>query len=81
VIEGEGANVTVFIPKQVVSYTWVVVPTQIEDKYIFILEATFETYVPIPGTKIVSIEIFFSLSIFVIYLNSDYCGTFPCQYR
>jgi hypothetical protein len=27
VVEGEGINATVFIPRQVVSYTWSVVPT------------------------------------------------------
>jgi 5-methylthioribose kinase len=49
IIEDIGTNITVFIPKQVVSYSWVVVPTEIEDKYVFVLEATFETNVPIPG--------------------------------
>jgi hypothetical protein len=66
VLVESNTNVTVFIPRQVVSYTWVVVPTgtvtlyifnenltilslEIEDKYIFVLEATFETRVPIPG--------------------------------
>jgi hypothetical protein len=29
----------------------VVVPTEIEDKYVFALQATFQTQVPIPGMK------------------------------
>jgi hypothetical protein len=49
IVEGYGTNATVFIPRQTVSYTWVVVPTEIQDKYVFTLEATFETNVPIPG--------------------------------
>jgi hypothetical protein len=78
VVEDQGTNVTVFIPRQVVSYTWVVVPTEIEDKYVFVLEATFETNVPIPGmifTWIIIILILLSI------LSSDHCGTFSHQYR
>ena len=41
-----------FLPRQLVTYTWSVVPTQIEDHYEFILETTFETHVPVPVVTI-----------------------------
>ena len=68
IVEGEGSNITVFIPKQVVSYTWVVVPTTVEDKYIFVLEATFETNVPIPGNdKVIEMK-------YKVEYSSYHCG-------
>lgn len=47
-LESSNTNRTVFLPRQVVSYVWTVTPTQIQDKYIFTLEAQFSTNVPIP---------------------------------
>lgn len=41
-------EVTAFLPRQAVTYTWVVAPTDIPDKYDFKLESTFETDVPMP---------------------------------
>ncbi len=41
-------NATVFISKHFVTYTWIVIPTDIPDHYTFEVEAVFETYVPIP---------------------------------
>ena len=44
--------IQVFLPRSVVSYTWTVVPTPIREQYDFELEATFETYVPMPVVTI-----------------------------
>ena len=38
----------VFLPRQVVTYNWTVVPTEVQDSYKIVLEATFETEVPMP---------------------------------
>ena len=45
----------------VVSYTWSVTPTPVQDKYVFTLEATFETYVPMP---VVTVEVLGSVFFF-----------------
>ena len=37
-----------FVTRQTVSYNWTVVPTAIQDNYQVVLQATFETEVPIP---------------------------------
>lgn len=39
---------TIFLDRQLVSYTWNVVPVDIEDRYKITLESTFETEVPLP---------------------------------
>ena len=39
---------TAFLPLQLVSYTWTVVPTQVADSYDFTLTTTFQTQVPWP---------------------------------
>ncbi|MGC8862174.1 MAG: putative Ig domain-containing protein [Armatimonadota bacterium] len=41
-------SVLAFLPRQLVTYIWKVVPTQIEDRYKIIVEAVFETNVPVP---------------------------------
>ena len=41
-------EITAFLPRQLVTYTWKVVPVQTDDKYAVTLEATFETHVPAP---------------------------------
>ncbi len=41
-------SVTAFLPRQLVNYTWTVVPTQVEDQYNISIQATFETHVPAP---------------------------------
>lgn len=38
----------VFLHRQAVTYTWTVVPTEVEDHYTIVLESTFETEVPMP---------------------------------
>jgi len=38
----------VFLSNQLVTYTWVVVPTEIQDQYTVQLQTTFATYVPAP---------------------------------
>ena len=37
-----------FLPREMVSYRWQVTPTTVPDRYEFVLQTTFETYVPIP---------------------------------
>jgi hypothetical protein len=41
-----------FLPRQLVTYQWSVVPTEIEDKYKIVLESVFETEVPVPNVVI-----------------------------
>lgn len=38
----------VFLHRQAVTYSWTVVPTEIQDHYTMVLESTFETDVPMP---------------------------------
>ena len=45
---GQIREITAFLPRQLVTYSWRVVPVQTEDKYIVTLEAVFETHVPAP---------------------------------
>ena len=48
VTPGGEIEADVFLHRQVVSYNWTVVPTEIEDHYRITLETTFETEVPMP---------------------------------
>jgi hypothetical protein len=41
-------EVSVFLARELISYTWIVTPTEIEDHYIFVLDVTFVTNVPAP---------------------------------
>ncbi|MCE5324772.1 right-handed parallel beta-helix repeat-containing protein [bacterium] len=45
-------EVTAFMPRELVTYVWKVVPTLIEDKYEITVEAIFETNVPAPVVTI-----------------------------
>lgn len=56
--------ITAFLSRQLVTYTWIVTPTTIEDEYLFTLDAgikiyinflmiVFETYVPFPLLTVV----------------------------
>ena len=45
-------NVNAFLPVDLVSYTWVVTPTEIPDNYDFTLTTTFQTQVPWPVVTI-----------------------------
>ena len=45
-------NVNAFLPVDLVSYTWVVTPTEIPDDYDFTLITTFQTQVPWPVVTI-----------------------------
>ena len=45
-------NVTAFLPVNLVSYSWVVTPTEIPDDYEFTLTTTFQTQVPWPVVTI-----------------------------
>ena len=46
-----------FLPRQLVTYQWTVVPTEIQDKYKIVLESVFETDVPVPNVIIVEPKI------------------------
>jgi hypothetical protein len=48
VSSGQLKEVRAFLPRQLVTYTWTVVPIEIEDRYDVHLEAVFETHVPAP---------------------------------
>jgi uncharacterized membrane protein/protocatechuate 3,4-dioxygenase beta subunit len=48
VTAGQVKELNVFLPRQLVTYTWKVVPVQTEDRYVVTLEAVFETHVPAP---------------------------------
>ncbi len=45
---GQVKDVLAFLPRQVVTYSWTVVPILYEDEYRIIVEAVFETNVPAP---------------------------------
>ncbi len=45
---GTPNNIQAFLSRETVSYTWTVVPIQIEDRYKVTIDTTFETVVPIP---------------------------------
>lgn len=45
---GTTTEQTVFLDRQLVSYSWNVVPVDIQDRYKITLESTFETEVPVP---------------------------------
>ncbi|HLP84232.1 MAG TPA: CARDB domain-containing protein [Phycisphaerales bacterium] len=52
----ETAQVDAFLPFQAVTYAWTVDPIQIEDRYRFVLEATFVTNVYVPTLDIKVID-------------------------
>jgi hypothetical protein len=41
-------EVSVFLAREFISYTWIVTPTEIPDRYIFVLDVKFVTNVPAP---------------------------------
>ena len=45
---GVTGTITAFMPRELVKYTWTVVPTEIKDVYTVTLDTTFETNVPAP---------------------------------
>ncbi len=45
---GVTTNISAFLSRNLITYTWVVTPTTIPDVYTFVLEAVFETTVPLP---------------------------------
>jgi hypothetical protein len=45
---GQLKEIQAFLPRQLVTYTWNVVPVELEDRYEVTLETTFETHVPAP---------------------------------
>src|SRR5205814_1358725 len=48
IVAGMEKSYRAFLPMQLVSYNWSVIPVDTPDKYIFTLQATFETNVPAP---------------------------------
>ena len=49
---GDNDQLDVFLPSDVVRYSWVVVSTTVQDRYFITLEATLETEVPVPVVTI-----------------------------
>ena len=45
-------DVTAFLSRQTVRYSWTVVPTQVQDRYRIVVETTFEANVPAPVVTI-----------------------------
>ncbi|HZR18708.1 MAG TPA: CARDB domain-containing protein [Verrucomicrobiae bacterium] len=52
VAAGNTTNVTAFLPRQTVTYSFTVTPTTVPDQYTFQIDSTFETQVPIPVVTI-----------------------------
>jgi subtilase family serine protease len=52
VAAGATTNMTAFLTRQTVHYNFTVVPTAVQDSYIFTVDSTFETQVPIPVVTI-----------------------------
>ena len=48
IVAGETKAISVFLPRQFVTYTWTVIPVDSPDRYLITLDATFETNVPAP---------------------------------
>jgi hypothetical protein len=48
VIPGQTNEVTAFVPRELVKYTWTVEPTEVEDRTRIAVETTFEANVPAP---------------------------------
>ena len=48
IVAGETRSISAFLPRQLVTYTWSVIPVDTADKYQVTLDATFETNVPAP---------------------------------
>ncbi len=71
---GRTKEVTAFLPRELVKYTWKVEPTVIEDRYDVTLEATFETHVPAP---VMTLE---PLNLKLAELNYDATGKAVVDY-
>jgi hypothetical protein len=52
VVAGAVTDQEAFLPRQLVTYQWSVVPTEIQDEYKIVLESVFETEVPVPNVII-----------------------------
>ena len=57
VLKVENPQITVFIERQTVRYTWSVTPVSYQDSYVLNIEADFETHVPIPVVTIIPTKI------------------------
>ena len=65
---GDTTEIPAFLPRDLVKINWTVQPTTIEDRYVFTVDATFETNVPVP---VITIE--------PIVVNLDEIGDGPVQ--
>ena len=52
VVAGVTTDLQVFMPRQLVTYQWSVVPTEIPDNYKVVLQSVFETEVPVPNVVV-----------------------------
>jgi hypothetical protein len=49
---GNNSSVEAFMARQLITYQWTVVPTEIQDSYKVVLETVFETEVPVPNVVV-----------------------------
>ena len=57
IASGDTPIITVFIQRQTVTYTWSVSPVTYQDTYVLVVEADFETNVPIPVVTVTPTEV------------------------
>ena len=57
ITSADNPEVTVFIQRQTVTYTWSVTPVTYQDTYVLVVEADFETHVPIPVVTVTPTEV------------------------
>ena len=57
ITSGDNAVISVFIQRQTVTYTWSVTPVTYQDTYVLVVEADFETDVPIPVVTVTPTEV------------------------
>ena len=57
ITSGDTPVITVFIQRQTVIYTWSVTPVTYQDTYVLVVEADFETNIPIPVVTVTPTEV------------------------
>ncbi len=57
VVPGVTNALEAFMPRQLVSYQWTVVPTEIPDEYQIVLQSVFQTEVPVPNVVVAEPEV------------------------
>ena len=57
ITSGDNPDITVFVQRRTVTYTWSVTPVTYQDTYVLVIEADFETNVPIPVVTVTPTEV------------------------